>query len=496
MAGHRSKQRFEFNAIRLDEASTEDLYRQLENQIRTVISGRLLPAGSRVPSSRSLSRMLGVSRNTVLTAYEQLISEGYLESKTGSGTTVAALLPEAFEFGTRPLTSVNRNTAAHSLSATGRQLADFATWMPDAPEVARPFRPHLSAIDEFPIAVWNRLTNEQARWSSRQLGHCDPQGFPPLRESIAEYMGVSRGVACTADQVVITAGAQQGLSLIMQLLLDAGDAVWVEEPGNTPANQLLSLSDFPLVHVPVDAEGIDLNQVPKGAASPRLIYVTPGGQWPLAMTMSLKRRMQLLALAEQHQAWVIEDDYNGEFRYTGRPHPALCSLDQSGRTIYMGTFSKMLFPAIRLGFLIVPPQLARTFAYGRWLRDRGSPPLPQMVLHRFIEAGHFLTHIRQMRALYRERQQYLYDALQRQFGDLITVDQPESGMHLVVHGATQKIESQLIVAARRANVEFHPVSMYSERPQKHQGLILGFAAFDEASSRKALRAWSRQMDAS
>ena len=488
----KTKQRFEFSTIHLDDTSPESQYRQLENQIRSAISAGLLPAGARVPSSRSLSQTLEVSRNTVLSAYQQLISEGYLETEVGSGTRVSSLPPEAFEFRNHHPLATDGNKYLESLSSMGSKFAEYSEWLPNSQKKAFPFRPHLSAIDEFPVAAWNRLTNEQARLTSQQLDVCDPQGYQPLRESIAEYMRVSRGVACNAEQVVITAGAQQGLSLVMQLLLEPDDTVWVEDPGNSPANLLIGMYQSHVVHVPLDAEGIDLSRMPSQTKGPKLIYVTPGGQWPMAMTMSLNRRLQLLSVAQQHQSWIIEDDYNGEFRYTGRPHPALCSLDQSGRTIYMGTFSKLLFPAIRIGFLVVPTQLSRTFACARWLNDRYSPPLPQMVLHRFIESGLFLKHIRQMRSLYRERQKFLYQSLLQQFEGQIEVELPESGMHLVIKGTTKPTELRLIASAQRAGVEFHTVKMYSQEPNSARGLILGFAAFDKKATKKALRVWSKE----
>tara|TARA_R110000868_G_scaffold411783_1_gene710406 strand:- start:111242 stop:112723 length:1482 start_codon:yes stop_codon:yes gene_type:complete len=489
----RAKERFEFEAIFIEKSADVSQYQQLEDQIRAGISSGLLTPGSRVPSSRKLSQMLGISRNTVLTAYEQLISEGYLESETGSGTQVSLFPPEAFEFGNVSGTQTQENDFKASLSASGKLLDEYASWMPEFASQAEPFRPHLPAVKEFPRATWNRLANEQARWSMRHLEQCDAQGYEPLRAAVAEYMGVSRGVSCSKEQVIITSGAQQGLNLVTQVLLEPRDEIWVEEPGNAPANQLLELLGFNITPVPVDREGIDLTRVPARKKSPKLMYVTPGGQWPMAMTMSLNRRLELLAEAERQQSWIIEDDYNGEFRYTGRPHPALCSLDQRGRTIYMGSFSKLLFPAIRLGFLIVPEQIAGAFAYARWLNDRFSPPLMQMVLHRFIESGQFLKHIRQMRSLYHTRQTCLYEALMSELGDQLDLELPESGMHLVVQGKTAQQDRALMDAAQRAGVEFHPVHIYAREPKQARGLILGFAAFDEKSIRKAVRAWAKEM---
>ncbi|QDT29987.1 HTH-type transcriptional regulatory protein GabR [Gimesia panareensis] len=492
--GRRAKQHFEFEAISIDKSAGESQYRQLENQIREAITGGLLPAGARVPSSRRLAQMLEISRNTVLTAYEQLLAEGYLESETGSGTRVAQFLPEAFEYTEQPEAPQATGDFEELLSTSGKVLARYAGWMPDFAPLPQPFRPHLPAVKEFPSASWNRLSNEQARWSMRHLDQCDAQGYEPLRQAVAEYMGVSRGVSCNSAQVIITSGAQQGLNLVTQVLLERQDTIWVEEPGNAPANQLLELLGFRIVPVPVDQAGIDLTRVPDQKISPKLIYVTPGGQWPLAMTMSPDRRQQLLTEAERRQSWIIEDDYNGEFRYTGRPHPTLSSLDQRGQTIYMGSFSKLLFPAIRLGFLIVPEQIAGAFRYARWLNDRFSSPLTQMVLHRFIESGQFLKHIRQMRSLYQERQACLYETLLRELGEVIDVDLPESGMHLVVQGKTPQLDQELMAAADRAGMEYHAVRMYAQEPEQVPGMILGFAAFDQKQIRKAVRNWAQEFN--
>lgn len=486
-------ERFEFEAICFDVESSDHRYTQLERQLREAISTGVLRAGSRVPSSRSLSKSLNVSRNTVIAAYTQLISEGYLDPCVGSGTRVATMPPEAFEHG-RPCSPAKRKElGADALSSLGRQFAKESKLLPLVPGAAMPFLPHLPAVDVFPIDIWNRLMNEQARWSTKHLHLCDPQGFLPLRESLAEYMAVSRGVACAADQVVITAGAQQATTLTAQLLLEQKDRVWVEDPGNTPANRLFEQAGARVEGFPLDSEGIDLRGA-ENRKSPKLISVTPGCQWPLTMTMSLSRRLELLALARQSQAWVLEDDYNSEFRYSGRPHPSLCSLDKTGRTIYLGTFSKMLFPAIRLAFLIVPSDLAPTFAYAKWLQDRGSPPLTQMVLHRFIETGNFVKHLRRMRTLYAERQRVLYEGLKKHFGNEIRYSLPDSGMHLVIRGRTKKVEAKLIAAARRAKIQFHLVKIYSQQPDSDsaRGIILGFAGYDTQSSKRALRNWIRE----
>lgn len=490
---NRKRENFEFEAIHFDDESDDHRYVQLERQIRGAIVDRRLPAGARVPSSRNLARLLSVSRNTVMTAYEQLISEGYLQASTGSGTHVATILPEASELKRTLRPAEATAVGVEELSSVGQRLALQAKPVVLGSQSVRPFLPHLPAVDEFPVDVWNRLANEQSRWTTRHLLLCEPQGYLPLRESIAEYMGLSRGVDCSADQIVITSSTQQSTMLLGQLLIEPNDIVWVEEPGNSPANSLLELAGAKVEGIPVDSEGINLASA-KSKDSPRLICVTPGGQWPLTMTMSLNRRLELLARAQQSRSWVLEDDYNGEFRYTGRPHRSLCSLDSSGRTIYMGTFSKVLFPSIRTAFLVVPPAMAGACTFSKWLQDRGTPTLSQMTLHRFIETGNFVRHLRRMRTLYSERQRELYEGLRKHFGEDIKVELPESGLHLVVFGRTKRIESRLIAAANQAKVKFHPVKMYArdQVAESSRGLILGFAAYDRKCTRLALRDWASE----
>lgn len=489
----RKQESFEFEAIHFDDESNEHRYVQLEQQIRQAIAEGRLPAGARVPSSRNLAKLLKVSRNTVLTAYEQLISEGYLESSIGSGTRVATIPPEAFEFSKAKRPAQAKPLGLDELSNVGRLLARNATPLVLGAQMAQPFVPHLPAVDQFPIEVWSRLSNEQSRWTARHLLLCEPQGYLPLRESIAEYMSLSRGVECSPEQIVITSSAQQSTLLVGQLLLEPKDVVWVEEPGNSAANVLLEMSGAAIEGVPVDSEGIDLDAA-VGKPPPKLICVTPGGQWPLGMTMSLNRRLELLARASEAKSWILEDDYNGEFRYSGRPHRSLCSLDSTGRTIYMGTFSKVLFPSIRMAFLVVPESLSKTFAFAKWLQDKGTSPLSQMVLHRFIETGNFIKHLRRMRTLYVERQRVLYEGLLKHFGEAVQVDLPESGLHLVALGRTKKIEAQLIAAADRAKVQYHLVKSYAHNTgvASSRGIILGFAAYDRKSSQRALCNWSTE----
>lgn len=481
--------RFEFESIVIDSASAETKYRQIENQIRDAIHQKTLVAGSLVPSTRTLAELLGVSRNSILAAYDQLRSEGYLKTTPGSGTRVSKLESDSVDE-----TIINRKRTPSrnvSLSQTGRFIAQNVDWLPEQSATATPFRPHLPDLGEFPNATWNRLSNEQSRWTTSHLDLCDPQGYEPLREQIAEYMAVSRGVTCSKDEVIVTTGAQQSLHLTTQVLLDRGARLWMEEPGNTPAIQLLQAMGHDVVSISLDHEGMDVNRGQTIGKPPKLIYVTPACQWPMGTTMSLNRRMQLLSYATKHESWILEDDYNGEFRYAGRPQRPLSLLDERGMTIYMGSFSKYLFPALRLAFMIVPSQLAPVFRQARWLLDRYSSSLPQRVLHRFIESGEFLKHVRRMRMLYRERQQFLYDLLKKSFGKIANITLPECGMHLVIKGKTAVLDRRLVATARQACIEFHPVEIYSQSETAARGLVLGFAAFNERKMKTAIARWKK-----
>ncbi|OYP36551.1 PLP-dependent aminotransferase family protein [Rhodopirellula sp. MGV] len=489
---NRKRTRFEFESIGLNENDPQPLFRQLEDYLRSAIQTGMLPAGEKLPSTRQLASTLQVSRNTVISAYDQLISEGYLDAAHGSGTRVSADIPElaAPVLADAALPESTRQLEME-LSSYGQTMAQFEDFVPDV-GWPRPFRPHLPALDLFPLEAWRKLALSQVRLvDENQLSGVDPQGYKPLRQAIAEYMWASRGVRCDEDQILVTSGAQQGMALLAQILLDQGDTAGLEDPGYMPARQIFDLAGLKTVSLAHDEDGIrvdELARLPK-KQRPRLIYTTPGGQWPLGMTMSLPRRLELLQYAKTNRVWLIEDDYNGEFRYVGRRLPAMTSLDQSGCVVYMGSFSKLTFPAIRLGFLVLPRQLARTFSYARWLSDRFSPAIWQMVLCRFIQTGQFVKHLQKMRIAYAERQQTLCDALRQRFGDQMHFTQQPSGMHLTVFGKTKRIETALANSAKAANIDFHPVSIYTHDPKRGAGLVLGFAAYDNAKIIEAVDCW-------
>jgi GntR family transcriptional regulator/MocR family aminotransferase len=475
--------------ISLEFSSGAPYYRQLYHGVRRAILSGLLPAGTRLPSTRTLAAELGVSRTTALTAFAQLLAEGYLEGKVGSGTFVAGSLPD-------DLLSVRaRMERKPGLVRSGRGLSGRGTLLAATPTTAvrdrgapRAFRPGVPALDEFPEAVWRRISGKVWRrpWGGL-LGYGDPAGYWPLREAIAGHLGTARGVRCVPEQVIVVSGSQQALDLAARVLLDPGDAVWVEDPGYMGARGALSGAGARLVPVPVDGEGLE---VAKGVArepGARLACVTPSHQFPLGVTMSLGRRLELLGWASRSGAWVIEDDYDSEYRYTGRPLEALQGLDGEGHVLYVGTFSKVLFPALRLGYLVVPLDLVDAFVSARELTDRHPPTVDQAVLAGFIAEGHFLRHLRRMRALYAERQSSLVEEAARELPGLLDVKPTAAGMHLVGWLPQGGDDREASRRAADLGVEAPPVSLYGSLPGERGGLMLGYAAFGEEKMRGGVR---------
>lgn len=348
------------------------------------------------------------------------------------------------------------------------------------PERPRAFRPGIPALDAFPIDAWGQLAGR--RWRSippTVLTYSEARGYPPLREAIAEYLQHSRGVRCTADQVIIVSGTQQAITLTAQVLLDPGDGVWMEDPGYPRAKGAFRWAGAALRPVPLDDQGLDLEAARTIDADARLAYVTPSHQYPLGITMSLRRRLKLLEWAKQSAAWILEDDYDSEYRYVGRPIAALQGLDDAGRVIYVGTFSKVLYPALRLAYLVVPPRLVEAFAAARTLVDRCPPLIQQMVLTDFLEEDHFERHIRRMRSLYAARQSVLIDAVRDTLGDRLQIGSDEAGLHLVgllERGVDDRAVSR---ALERRDIIAPPLSFYASRPLERGGLVLGYAAVDE-----------------
>ncbi len=493
MPAPKPSQRFPLDALTLDDEAAEPLYRQLEDQIRTAIwEGRLQP-GERLPSTRRLARDLGVARNTAINAYNQLIIEGYLVTTTGSGTRVARNLPEDLLQISGRRATPRPKARPVPLSSSAKRIGAFSPWIQaEMDRPSRPFRPHTPASDAFPRALWTQLTTRRLRRMSRSLlERGDPRGYRPLREAVAGYLGSARGVSCTPDQVIITAGAQQAIEIIAKLLLEPGDSVIMEDPGYAPARILFELAGARVVANPVDDEGLEVACLDTAPEAAKLVYVTPSAQFPLGMTMSLPRRLALMEWAERSSAMILEDDYNGEYRYAGRPLPALYGLTAPGRVLYTGSFSKLLFPSLRIGYVVVPDDMVDHFAAARWLVDRHSPPLEQAVLADFIDDGHFARHIRRMRTLYAERQDALVDAAQRDLGGILQVPAADAGLHLIGWIDKSTTEAAVLRAGSAAGIELTPTSLFCVRKPQREGVILGYAPFSAREIRRATQALAR-----
>lgn len=410
----------------------KELWRWLRDEIRNSILSSKLKRGKRMPSSRGLAQQYQCSRGTVVTAFKHLQGEGYIETRKGAGTFVALALPDELLSAKRTaIRSPNRPSRA-GLSKRGNFTANRVSPLPASRSVGKAFRAYEPAIDLFPVDLWSRIAGRVVRRAPRSLyGQGDARGYAPLRKAIAEYVGSARGVRCDPDQVIITAGAQQALDMVARLLLDPGDAVLMEDPGYPGAISAFKAGGARVVPIPVDDQGIKIATVPRQQQSARLIYTTPANQFPLGITMSLPRRLQLLKWAIDKGAWIVEDEFDAEYRYFGRPVPALQSLDRSGTVIYIGTFTKMLFNSLRLGFLVLPERLVDAFASARFLIDRHSPTLEQAILAEFILDGHFGHHVRRMRQIYSERVSVLVESAKNRLSGRLNVDLTPSGMRTI-----------------------------------------------------------------
>jgi GntR family transcriptional regulator/MocR family aminotransferase len=491
--------------IVLDRAGRLPMHRQLSQRLREAILAGQFPPGTRLPSTRTLATELGVSRTTALAAYEQLRDEGYLDGRVGAGTTVADLTgpppartpaapaaPLPTPHGTGP------DAARPVLSARGAAVA-ASRWRLRPQTDSGRGRPRafplgLPALDAFPRQLWTRVLTRRARRSLGDLlGYQDPAGHRPLREAIAAYLGLASGVRCDPDQVLVVSGAQAGIDLAARLLLDPGDKVWVEDPGYYGARGALTGAGARLVPVPVDADGLDLGAARRRQPDARLAYVTPSHQFPVGMTMSLARRLDLLAWAESAGGYVLEDDYDSEYRYVGRPLPALQGLDQAGRVVYVGSFSKVLFPSLRVGYLVVPGGLVDAFTAAQRFGEVHVPALEQAALADFIADGHLGRHVRRMRALYAIRGWALVRAIRRQAPDALEVRSAHAGLHLVAWlppGADDRAAAERAAAA---GVEAQALSDHAlERPGRG-GLLLGYAAVPEPEIDRATARLARAL---
>ena len=466
-------------SIALDRSAATPLHRQLYDQLReAILSGRLAP-GTRLLSTRELAGELGIGRNTVINAFDQLHAESYLERRVGDGTYVSRQLPDDL------LRAKNDRVAwrgskrnVPSLSRWGAVAAATPIGPGEYEGRPRPFRTSVPALDAFPYKLWGKLLARRWNHSGRELlPYGAAAGYLPLRKAIASYLSNTRGVRCVPEQVIMTSGSQSALELLAKALLNPEDEVWIEDPGFLGARAAFLATGARLIPVQIDGEGVNIRAGIERHANPRLIYVTPSHQYPLGMTLTLSRRLALLEVASKAGAWIIEDDYDSEFRYVGRPLAALQGLDTEQRVIYVGTLSKVLFPSICIGYIIAPPDLFDALVVARSLAGRQSPTLEQAALADFICQGHFARHIRKMRALYAERGQALLNAGKRELEGLLEIQRSDAGMHLIGRLPEGMDDRAASSAASAAGVEVTPLSAYSIEPQQRGALRLGYTGY-------------------
>ncbi len=473
--------------IAIDRKARRPLHQQIYDAYRdSIVSGTLRP-GQRVPSTRGLAAELGVSRMPVLGAYAQLMAEGYFQSRVGAGTTVSLSLPDQ-NLAPQPY----KFRAKTARGARRRQVAE-RSFFPDS--ISTPpwrrgwgaFGVGQVALEEFPLRPWNSLVTRHSRLiGPKSLDYGHPMGLKDLREALMVYLRTARGVRCDAEQIMIVSGSQQALDIAARVLLESGSQVWMEEPGYRYARRVFALNGCRVVPIPVDGEGLKVGVGVKRCREARAVLVTPSHQYPLGVTMSASRRLQLLDWAERSGAWILEDDYDSDYRYEGMPISSLQGLDPNARVIYIGTFSKVLFPSLRLGYLVIPGDLVERFISVRLAMDIGPASFWQAVLADFIQEGHFSRHIRRMRLLYRERSHALVNGIEKELGSAVEVTGEQAGMHLcvTVSGISDR---EIVNRAARANLWLVPLSSSYMGRAARQGFILGFGSTGTSEMTSAVR---------
>ena len=481
-------------AFQLEGDGASPIFQQLYRQLRQAVLERRLQPGVRLPATRYLADELGVSRTSVLAAYDQLASEGFLEQRARSGVFVALDLPtvptpKLAPAAPKPLRLGIRARDAVGIGPIGVAPLTRKPWpgcfVSGAPDVS-----------QFPFDLWSRLLARSWREASEAMPHSglalggDPGGYPALRAAIARYLGEARGIACDPAHVLVVSGIRQAVDLTCRLLLDPGDQVWMENPGYPGIRAILAANGAEVAGIPVDGEGIDVAAGRMAASKARLVCVAPSHQFPLGVALSLQRRLMLLEWARAAGAWVLEDDYDSEYRYAGRPLAALKSMDADHRVIYVGTLSKLLFPSLRLGYLVAPPQLAEQFRRLRTQLDDQPSMVAQPALAELFRSGHLAAHVRRMRQLYAARQRSFLAAAQTHLRGVVSFQPEESGLHLVGRIGRRlqgRKDKRLVAEAAREGIQLAALSDYDLLGDGPQGLMFGYAAAPEHLVAPALR---------
>jgi GntR family transcriptional regulator/MocR family aminotransferase len=463
----------ELYAFEVDRAADAPVFRQIYLQLRSAILSGTLRPDTKLPSTRKLAAQLAVSRSAVVSAFEQLLAEGYTFGKKGAGTYITPDLPEPFAAihgrKKRPASSVKTAASPH-------RLGDFADVTSQSDE--RPFNLGRTLVDARTAELWRKLSARSLRAFGRHhLGYADPHGMPELRKSVCDYLRAARAVRCEPEQIIITAGTQQAIDIVTRVMQGPDKEVWIEDPGYALTRLALVAAGARVCPIPVDRFGINVAEGIRRAPKARAVFITPSHQFPKGVVLSMARRLELLAWAREQGAWIVEDDYASEFRYGGRPLASLQGLDETERVIYIGTLNKALFPGLRLGYAVVPASLARAFVSARYLMDRQPSSLCQEVVAAFMAEGHFTAHLRRMRELYRGQRDALVAALRRRLGDQLTVDPPDQGMHLVAYTRRGLSDVAIERAAREHDVVVRAMSRLYVETRPQSALMLGFSGY-------------------
>lgn len=474
----------DISGLKIDRRASEPVWRQIYSQLRSRILSGVLRASEKLPAHRMLADQLKVSRATVVNAYEQLQSEGFIISSVGSGSIVAAI-PEVSR---KPLKKAGSD--AISISKRIGEIVDPNSTSLLTETKPVPFRLGTPDFVGFPHAIWRRLLGRYLNQLPPQLlMYSNTAGYQPLRKALADYLRRVRGVNCDADQIVITSGAQQAIYLAALLTSEPGDTVWVENPGYRVGRSAFKLSGLNIQPVTLDSAGLNVQCGRKNPIRPRLMYVTPSHQYPLGITMSIERRLELLEHAEQNDAVIIEDDYVSEFRYEGAPIPSLQGLDERGRVIYIGTFSKVFFPALRIGFAVLPKSLVPAFVYIRSIQGVHSSTIEHAALASFLSEGHFDRHLHRMRIVYKKRRDVLRNALDSELPKGWAVTAGDAGLHLVLRAPGHIDDKSLVKKLAARGIEATALSRgwIGQLKDAPKGLMLGFSGFSEQKLRSAAK---------
>lgn len=485
MSGLRKGAQLQF--LKIEKSSATPIYRQIEGQIRDAVLTGLIEPGLRLPASRVLARDTGVSRPTIVLVYEYLSFEGFLETRHGAGTFVSRTLPNYIPQKTEQpkSTKTHASPVTKPLSIMGNKLARQEPSLNRIPFAS--FLPNVPALDQFPIARWQKIRNKCIRSNKTSLlGYEDSAGHMPLRRSVAEYLAVHRGDHCDPEQILIVPGATFAFNIATVLLTNPGDKVWLEDPGPDGVRVMLNTLGRQVINLDVERDGMDVMSGIREHSDARLAFTMPSRHHPMGVTLSLSKRLSLLDWAQKNSSWIIEDDYDSEFRYSGRPLSSMRSIDATKSVIYVGTFSKSLFPSLRIGYLVLPESLIGTFRNATGSMARSVSTLDQATLAQFIDEGHFSAYIKQMHSLYGFRRALFTELARQKLSGLLDVEVHESGINAIGWLPTGSNDTEICEKLRQTGLYSYPLSLFRERPSNKPGLVMGFAGTDEAEMRKKM----------